>query len=60
MNTDVVAACVLLLPFIIVHVVVLMQILDDIRKITRTLTFIHWDILESKSTLQKIVLDYVV
>lgn len=48
MNTDVVAACVLLLPFIIVHVVVLMQILDDIRKITRTLTFIHWDILASK------------
>lgn len=48
MNTDIVAACVLLLPFIIVHVVVLMQILDDIRKITRTLTFIHWDILASK------------
>lgn len=48
MNTDLVASVVLLLPFVIVHVVVLMQILDDIRTITRTLNFIHWDILESK------------
>lgn len=48
MNTDLVASVVLLLPFIIVHVVVLLQILDDIRKIARMLNFIHWDILESK------------
>lgn len=48
MNIDLVAACLLLLPFVIVHVVVLMQILDDIRTITRTLNFIHWDILENK------------
>lgn len=48
MNTDIVASVVLLLPFIIVHVVVLLQILDDIRKIARMLNFIHWDILESK------------
>lgn len=48
MNTDIVASVVLLLPFVIVHVVVLMQILDDIRTIARTLNFIRWDILESK------------
>lgn len=48
MSTDLVASVVLLLPFIIVHVVVLLQILDDIRKITHMLNFIHWDILESK------------
>ena len=49
MNTDIIAACVLLLPFIIVHVVVLMQILDDIRTITRTLTFIRWDLYASRN-----------
>lgn len=48
MITDIVAVCGLLLPFIIVHVVVLMQILDDIRKITRALNSIHWDLWESR------------
>lgn len=48
MNTDVVAAVVCFLPFIIVHVVVILQILDDIRNIKRTLNFIRWDIYESR------------
>ena len=48
MNTDLVASVVLLLPFVIVHVVVLLQILDDIRTITRTLNFIRWDIYANK------------
>lgn len=49
MNTDLVASVVLLLPFVIVHVVVLMQILDDIRTIKRTLNFIRWDIYASRN-----------
>lgn len=48
MNTDLVAAIALLMPFVIVHVVVLMQILDDISTIKRTLNFIRWDIYANK------------